>query len=180
MKIQFDCTRPECENRGERYQSQIRNMDKLYCSAKCKGLDQTRLNSGQDNPNFKHGAYVNPTCDCGNDKDPRSEKCADCAGRSFRLGRKRSHEEILSVGVKRDAYIRKYVIKHDLLEYVCECGQEPLWHGRVLVLQLDHINGDPCDNRLENLRFLCPNCHTQTPTFGSGNKAWHNQRKDTK
>ena len=39
-----------------------------------------------------------------------------------------------------------------------------------LTLQLDHINGDHNDNRLENLRILCPNCHTQTETFGNKRK----------
>ncbi|MFA9445403.1 HNH endonuclease [Egicoccus sp. AB-alg6-2] len=38
------------------------------------------------------------------------------------------------------------------------------WRGRPLSLHLDHISGDPRDNRLENLRLLCPNCHAQTPT----------------
>lgn len=45
----------------------------------------------------------------------------------------------------------------------------PEWRGQKLTLQLDHINGVSNDNRVENLRFLCPNCHTQTETFGSKN-----------
>jgi len=47
------------------------------------------------------------------------------------------------------------------------CGQGPSWNGLPLVLQLDHINGTNNDNRIENLRILCPNCHTQTATFCS-------------
>ncbi len=46
-----------------------------------------------------------------------------------------------------------------------ECGQGPQWNGKDLVLQIDHVNGNFLDDRAENLRILCPNCHTQTSTF---------------
>lgn len=55
------------------------------------------------------------------------------------------------------------IIKENLLEYRCKiCNIDPIWNGCKLSLQLDHINGINNDNRLENLRFICPNCHTQT------------------
>ena len=53
-----------------------------------------------------------------------------------------------------------------LSPYACAaCGNEGSWMGTPLTLQLDHANGDPDDHRLENLRWLCPNCHSQTRTF---------------
>lgn len=51
-------------------------------------------------------------------------------------------------------------------EYVCECGLPPEWRGNPLVLQVDHKDGDRTNCTPQNLRFLCPNCHAQTETFG--------------
>ena len=45
------------------------------------------------------------------------------------------------------------------------CSNAGRWQGKPLTLQLDHVNGKHDDNRLENLRWLCPNCHSQTETF---------------
>lgn len=52
-------------------------------------------------------------------------------------------------------------------EYRCSiCGQEPFWNGKSLTLILDHINGVNNDDRLENLRWVCPNCNQQLDTTG--------------
>lgn len=68
-------------------------------------------------------------------------------------------------------YLRKYVLMANLFEYKCKgCGINK-WQGKELVLELDHINGCRTDNRPENLRWLCPNCHSQTPNFRGRNKA---------
>ena len=54
------------------------------------------------------------------------------------------------------------------------------WLGEHIRFQVDHINGDHTDNRLENLRFLCPNCHSQTKTFGSKNRKGLQKHKKVK
>lgn len=60
---------------------------------------------------------------------------------------------------------------HELLPMTCsECGISPKWNGKPLKLQVDHINGDNGDHRIDNLRRICPNCHSQTDTYCSKNR----------
>lgn len=67
--------------------------------------------------------------------------------------------------------LRKYYYEGQYTEYKCSiCGQPPEWNGKPLTLILDHINGHNHDDRLENLRWVCPNCNQQLPTTGSRNK----------
>ena len=69
------------------------------------------------------------------------------------------------------SHLKKRLLKEGLLENKCDkCGQEPEWNGEKLVMVLDHRNGVNNDNRLENLRLLCPNCNSQTTTFAGKNK----------
>lgn len=66
--------------------------------------------------------------------------------------------------------LRKTIIKENLIPYKCAICGIIEWQGKTLSLELDHINGENNDNRLENLRFLCPNCHSQTTTYGCRNQ----------
>ena len=75
---------------------------------------------------------------------------------------------ILSAGATR-SNVRRRLLEEGLLHYECyECGVFE-WFGERLPLHLDHINGMKNDHRLENLRMLCPNCHSQTKTFSGRN-----------
>lgn len=90
-----------------------------------------------------------------------------------RIRTNKSTEDIFSENSNASpSYVRKLIRKKNLLDYMCQiCKMGPTWNGQELRFQLDHINGKRSDHRLENLRWLCPNCHTQTETYGGKNKA---------
>jgi hypothetical protein len=68
-------------------------------------------------------------------------------------------------------HLKKRLLATGLLQDIChKCGMLPEWEGDPLVMVLDHINGVPDDNRIGNLRLLCPNCNSQTLTFSGRNK----------
>jgi len=66
----------------------------------------------------------------------------------------------------RSSHLKKRIIKEGVLEYRCSvCSQGPVWNGKPMVLELDHIDGDIYNNKIENLRIICLHCHSQTSTF---------------
>jgi len=79
-------------------------------------------------------------------------------------------EDLLVTGRRTQrGHLKLRLIAEGLKEPRCEeCGLAE-WRGRPLSIAIHHVNGDGQDNRLENLVFLCPNCHSQTDTFGGRN-----------
>jgi Zn finger protein HypA/HybF involved in hydrogenase expression len=74
--------------------------------------------------------------------------------------------------------LKKRLVEENILDYKCEkCFNIGEWLGEKITLQLDHKNGIFNDNRIENLRFLCPNCHSQTDTFAG--KKMKKEKKQT-
>jgi len=103
---------------------------------------------------------------------------------------KKNYEAIRSINIKRKiplkdilvegstysrSELKRRLIKNEIIKNECSiCGLKDTWRGKPIVLVLDHINGISDDNRLKNLRLVCPNCNSQLPTHcGRHNKKKH-------
>ncbi|WP_328223194.1 HNH endonuclease [Streptomyces sp. NBC_00104] len=72
--------------------------------------------------------------------------------------------------VPGDRLLRE-LLRTGVREVCAACGTGPEWNSKPLRLEVDHISGDWWDNRSENLRLLCPNCHATTDTY-RGRRKW--------
>lgn len=87
------------------------------------------------------------------------------------IGPKRDIKEYLSNEFPILSHkLKGRLIAEGLKQHKCECCGISEWNGNPAPIELDHINGNHHDNRLENLRILCPNCHAQTDTYRGKNK----------
>lgn len=70
---------------------------------------------------------------------------------------------------------RRYLLKER--PHICELCHNADWQGQPIPLDMDHIDGNPTNNNITNLRLICPNCHAQTPTYKAKNKGGGRQKR---
>jgi hypothetical protein len=104
---------------------------------------------------------------------------------SYGNSKKRNKVELSEILVENSTYIYTTNLKDKLYsegfkERICElCGQDEIWNEKKISLILDHINGVNTDNRIENLRIVCPNCNATLSTHGGRNVKHVEKIKDT-
>jgi len=104
----------------------------------------------------------------------RSQKVYCSNACQWSVWRDNSIKRWLESGEARIATYQNHYIRQYLAEAqsgcCAVCGGASTWLGQPIALVLDHIDGDPTNNRRENLRLICPNCDSQLPTYKSRNR----------
>lgn len=147
------CKREGCEN-------EVSNNKNIFCSMSCSAKHN---NKGKRR--WGKSPELKPCKGCG--KEIFSTFCSNVCEREYRW-KTVTIPKILR-GEGSFYSLRMYHIRTN--GNVCViCGNKGIHNGIPLIMQCDHIDGNPDNNTLENTRMLCPNCHSQTPTYKGGNK----------
>ena len=121
----------------------------------------------------------NKTClVCENEvKKGASKYCSLKCQKTYHFNQRLSDWIEGNCSTKSRNFFRRYLT--ETYGYKCSCCSISEWNGKSIVLEIDHIDGNSENNRPENLRFICPNCHSQTDTYKARNmgKGRHYRRE---
>lgn len=132
------------------------------CSASYNNYGKNRHTRGIKQPQLTF-------CSCGKPKLRHNKYCPDCI-------QKRVYNKYASLDEAPDDRVRKRILI-DERGYHCEvCGISD-WMQKPIRLELDHIDGNADDNSADNLRLICPNCHSQTETYKGANAGKNSSRQ---
>ena len=165
--IAYYCNVKKQEERIQKHEDIIRKREEyesIVCDVvkKCTNLNQVciLLNKRPTNTNYDRIKYIIK-------KYNIDISHFNCCNIKTKKSHKLSFEEVFCENSKfqSNGHIKKKILDLGLKEHKCECCGLTEWNNKPIPLELHHVNGNRCDNRLENLQLLCPNCHTQTDNF---------------
>lgn len=172
-RVEVDCT--HCGKKFKRFQHHLAKVEskRYFCSHRCQQTASIKYrgncaNCGCELVGHKAKIYCSHNCQVESRYNKNIERW--------------KNGELLGYNAAEglSSWLRKYIIrKYD--NKCCECGWSKVnpTTGKVPV-QVDHIDGDFKNNKEENLRLLCPSCHSLTPTFGSLNKGKGREKRRLK
>lgn len=139
----------------------ISDADFLSLVRQCSSIQEVLFTLGYTNSGGNNNLLFNQRCqELG--IDWRQEMC----GNNSQIRQKRTFNNIFCQNSTVDqSTLRAWYLKGKYTQYQCSICKISSWQGQELHLRLDHINGCNNDNRLENLRWLCPNCDSQQDTY---------------
>jgi endogenous inhibitor of DNA gyrase (YacG/DUF329 family) len=184
-----------CPKCGKEFENKAKSWTRTFCSRKCSNSRGPRSPEVKEKIREAVNSFYKKENRSQDDSPREPAVCPECGKHYFvSLARKLrqvhcslqcgvdSRKKLRTKKILAGEYRTHRGLKTFLIEKegnVCkDCGNTGTHNGKPLVLQLDHIDGDPDNNFPENLRLLCPNCHTQTPTYSGGSKKKNKQKTD--
>lgn len=154
---------------GNIFTQNIGSYKKRFCSRRCAGIFVKR-HTPESNVKRSLGAQKFYEGLSSQERSDRARATVPKARATYQSNFLAAEFETLKPGTK----FRRVMLEQN--NCCLKCGLNE-WQGEKITLELDHVNGDNKDNSRENLRYLCPNCHSQTPTWrGRNNTGKNNSR----
>lgn len=160
-----------------------KKTENKFCNKSCSASYNNRGVRRHGNPPIivsKEGRIIpKPLCkECGKEcKQRKSTFCSTECHKKYEYSEKVLKWFDNKIKIKSRSFFRRYLTETH--GYKCSCCDINEWNGKSIVLEIDHIDGNSENNRPENLRFICPNCHSQTDTYKARNvgKGRHYRRQ---
>ena len=152
-----------CKKCGRAFERPMKGYKKSYCSKACANSRIFTEDANERRKRSNQKYWSNRTPDQIEEFGLKMKGVTDKRAATYENNFMKADFESLQFGTKR----RRVMLEQDSKCFQCGLGD---WMGKYITLELDHIDGNNKNNTRENLRYLCPNCHSQTDTYAARNR----------